>query len=80
MPKLRAQAQPPLIPSAWRGLSEWEQERIILPMQKHLRSLDWLAKLLGYGVQGEGILPILCVPARRIGRANRQPLPSACVV
>ena len=42
-----------------RDLSRFEREALMIPLQKRLRSFDWLAKLLGYTIQGEAILPVL---------------------
>ena len=45
-------------PDSFKALSEWEHERIILPLQARLRALDPFFKLIGYTIQGEGILPV----------------------
>lgn len=44
--------------SSWSALSEWEHDRIIVPMQARLRAFDAFFKFLGYTVQGEAILPV----------------------
>ena len=39
-------------------MSEWERSQIIIPLQKKLATVDFLAELLGLSVSGEFILPL----------------------
>lgn len=61
----------------WPNLSAWEHDSIIIPLQHKLRKLDFLAKLLGYSVEGEAILPILCAHTAKKHAASRSDRVSA---